>query len=95
MKYKNEWVLVNGRWHNRPDMTLYKFDKNMKAKTMGYVLWSDSRKAYYSLGKNGTLGWFKTPSEGKKYMLESYGLGKVREIQRSKLTDDYWKVRKE
>lgn len=93
MKYKNEWVLTNGRYHNRPDMTLYFFNGKMKAEVKGYVMYSDVEKKYFCKGKKEGIRFFRSPSEAKKWMLNSYKLMKVREIARSKLGDDYTKAR--
>lgn len=90
-KYKKEWVLVNGKYDKRPDASLYYFNEKMKAITKGYVSYSPSEKMYYAMGKKTELKWFKSPSEAKKWMLSSYGLGKIREITRSKLGGDYTK----
>lgn len=92
-KYRNEWVLINGRYDGRPDASLYYFTVKMRAMTKGYVSYSPSKKMYYAMGKKNELKWFDSPSKAKKWMLDSYGLTKVRAIARSKLGDDYTKTK--
>lgn len=91
VKYKNEWLLVTGKYQKRPEITLYKFNNKMEATVKGYVYYQETNKMYYATAKNNEKGWFKSPSDAEKWMLDSYGLKNVRKIARSKLVEDYWK----